>query len=390
MTGPLASVRVLDLSRLVPGAVCSQLLADLGAEVIKIEAPGAGDYMRTVGPPLAGTGTSYQFATLNRNKRSICVNLKSQRGAELVRRLAARSDVLIENYRPGVMASFGLSYNDLKGSCTELIYCAISGYGQAADTLPAHDINLLAMSGFLSRTGETPHLPPVPLADFETGERAALSICAALHGRQQGRGGAFIDIAMLDGMVSLMMLTVADYLATGREPAGHDELSGRMPMSGGRAPGYGVYQTQDGRFIALGAVEDRLWNGLCEAVGRPDLATSPAAPAEVERQLSEAIACRTLADWMTLFRQRGIPASAVNRVTDLLDDPVVRGRDLARRVQDRARGPYPVIGWGTGLPGDDTQDTAAPGLGADTHAVLTEIGVPAEELTALEQEGVIA
>jgi crotonobetainyl-CoA:carnitine CoA-transferase CaiB-like acyl-CoA transferase len=390
VTGPLALVRVLDLSRLVPGAVCSQLLSDLGADVIKIEEPGAGDYMRAVGPPLAGTGGSYQFATLNRNKRSICVNLKSQRGADLVRRLAACSDVLIENYRPGVMNSFGLSYDVLKGSCPALIYCAISGYGQAADTLPAHDINLLAMSGMLSLTGETPQLPPVPLADFETGERAALSICAALHGRQRGAGGAFIDIAMLDGMVSWMMLTIADYLATGREPAGHGQLSGRAPMSGQRAPGYGVYQTLDGRFIAIGAVEDRLWDGLCEAVGLADLATSPAAPSEVERQLSEAISRRALADWMVLFRLRGVPATAVNKVTDILDDPVVRGRRLVRRVHAGSRDPYPVIGWGTGLPGDEARHTAAPRLGADTHAVLREFGVPAEELTALEQEGAIA
>jgi len=389
VSGPLSSVRVLDLSRLVPGAVCSQLLADLGADVIKVEAPGVGDYMRTVGPPLAGTNMSYQFATLNRNKRSVCVDLKSPRGAGLVRRLAADSQVLIENYRPGVMASFGLSYDDLKGTCPGLIYCAISGYGQAADTLPAHDINLLATSGFLARTGETPRLPPVPLADFETGERAALSICAALRGREHGGNGAFLDIAMLDGMVSWMMLTVADHLATGHEPAGHEDLRGRVPMSGGRAPGYGVYRTLDGQFVALGAVEDRLWAGLCEAVGRPDLVASPAAPAEVERSLAGVIEGRTLAHWMTVFRQHGVPATAVSRVADVLADPVVHHRDLLRPVRGSERGPYAVIGWGTGLPADPARDTAAPGLGADTRAVLTEIGVPAQEVLALEQEGVI-
>ena len=132
MTGPLAGIRVLDLTRLVPGAVCSQLLADLGAEIIKVEAPSAGDYMREVGPPLPGAGYSYQYATLNRNKRAVSVNLRDPAGAALLRRLAARCDVLVENYRPGVMASFGLSFDELTGHHPDLIYCAISGFGQAA------------------------------------------------------------------------------------------------------------------------------------------------------------------------------------------------------------------------------------------------------------------
>jgi crotonobetainyl-CoA:carnitine CoA-transferase CaiB-like acyl-CoA transferase len=390
VTQPLAAVRVLDLTRLVPGAVCSQLLADFGADVIKIEAPGAGDYMRAVGPPLPGTSTGYQYASLNRNKRSVCLNLKSEKGAALLRRLALTADVLIENYRPGVMTSFGLSYDELKGTCPELVYCAISGYGQAASTLPAHDINLLAMSGLLSLTSEVPVIPPVPLADFETGERAALAICAALHGRQAGNGGTFLDIAMLDGMVSWMMLAAADYLATGREPSADRKLRDRVPPSGGLAPGYGAYRTKDGRFVALGAVEDKLWDGLCQAVGRPDL-ISVALPAdEVDRQLSDAIEGRTLADWMTLFAARGVAATPVNRVPDALGDPVVRGRGLVRTVQDDTRAPYEVIGWGTGLGTESSVGAAARDLGADTSAVLQEIGIPDEELTALKQEGVIA
>jgi crotonobetainyl-CoA:carnitine CoA-transferase CaiB-like acyl-CoA transferase len=390
LTGPLAAVRVLDLSRLVPGAVCSQLLADLGAEVIKVEAPGAGDYMRTVGPPLPDSAVGYRYSMLNRNKRSVCLNLKSEKGASLLRRLALTSDVLIENYRPGVMASFGLSYDELKGSCPGLVYCSISGYGQAAAALPAHDINLLAMSGFLATGTGTPLVPPVPLADFETGERAALSITAALYGRQAGSGGTFIDIAMVDGMVSWMMLEAADYLATGQEPQGDRELRERVPMSTGRAPGYGVYQTRDSRFVALGAVEDRLWAELCEVVGRPDLTSGSLPPAEVERQLAEAIAGRTLGDWMALFTRRGVAATPVNSVSEALGDPVVRGRGLVHSVRDEKRGPYRVIGWGTGLGRDRSGDTAAPDLGADSHTVLREIGVPDEDLAALKQEGVIA
>lgn len=327
---------------------------------------------------------------LNRNKRSVCLNLKSGQGPGLLRRLAQRSDVLIENYRPGVMAGFGLSYDQLKGACPDLVYCSISGYGQDTAALPAHDINLLALSGFLSVTGETPRVPPVPLADFETGERAALAIVSALHGRQAGGGGAFLDIAMLDGMVSWMMLAAADYLATGQEPTGDSELRERVPMSAGRVPGYGVYETRDGRFVALGAVEDKLWAELCEVVGRPDLSRGSLPPAEVERQLAAAIADRTLGEWMALFTPRGVAATPVNSVPEALGDPVVRRRGLVRSLAGGRSGPYDVVGWGTGLGRDGSADTPAPGLGADSEAVLREIGVAREDLAALKQEGVIA
>jgi crotonobetainyl-CoA:carnitine CoA-transferase CaiB-like acyl-CoA transferase len=389
MTGPLAGIRVLDLTRLVPGAVCSQLLGDLGAEIIKVEAPGAGDYMRAVGPPAPGGGHSYQYATLNRNKRAVSVNLRAPGGAGLLRRLAGRCDVLIENYRPGVMASIGLSYDELKGQLPDLIYCAISGFGQAAGPAPAHDINLLAMSGFLAGTGETPALPPAPLADFETGERAALAICAALAGRAQS-GGAFLDIAMLDGMVSWMMLAAADYLATGREPDGHNTLRPRLPVSGGRFPGYGAYRTRDGRFVAIGAVEDRLWRRLCETVGLADLADSGVSAAAMDQELAAVIASRALADWMADFSAAGVPATPVSSVAAAVNDPVVRGRGLLRQVAAGDGTSYQVVGWGLGTAPSSAPDQSAVAPGADTAAVLAEIGITDDELAALRQEGVIA
>jgi crotonobetainyl-CoA:carnitine CoA-transferase CaiB-like acyl-CoA transferase len=389
VTGPLAGIRVLDLTRLVPGAVCSQLLADLGAEIIKVEAPGLGDYMRAVGPPLPGAGYSYQYATLNRGKRAVSVNLRAPAGARLLRRLAGRCDVLIENYRPGVMASFGLSYDDLKEQLPELIYCAITGFGQAAGPAPAHDINLLAMSGFLAGTGQTPVLPPAPLADFETGERAALAICAALAGRPQSRG-AFLDIAMLDGMVSWMMLAAADYLATGREPDGHNTLHPRQPVSGGRSPGYGAYQTSDGRFIAIGAVEDRLWQRLCEVTGLPDLAGSTGPADDIDAQLAAVIASRPLADWMAEFTGASVPVTAVSSVAAAVQDPVVRDRGLLRQVVDAAGVRYDVVGWGLGATSGSAPERPAATAGADTAAVLAEIGITDSQLAALRQEGVIA
>jgi crotonobetainyl-CoA:carnitine CoA-transferase CaiB-like acyl-CoA transferase len=387
MTGPLAGIRVLDLTRLVPGAVCSLLLADLGAEIIKVEAPGAGDYMRQVGPPLRGAGYSYQYATLNRGKRAVSVNLREPAGAALLRRLAGRCDVLIENYRPGVMASFGLSYDELARPHPDLIYCAISGFGQAAGPVPAHDINLLAMSGFLAATGQPPALPPAPLADFETGERAALAICAALAGRQRA-GGTFLDIAMLDGMVSWMMLAAADYLAAGQEPGG-DGVRPRRPLGPGRFPGYGAYQTADGQFIALGAVEDRLWRRLCEVTGLAALADSTAVAGLIDEQLSAAIASRPLADWMTDFAAAGVPATPVATVADAIGHPAVRGRGLVRPVAGEAGASYEVIGWGLGAMAAGGPDQAAAAAGADTAAVLAEIGVTDEELAALRQEGVV-
>jgi len=389
MTGPLAGIRVLDLTRLVPGAVCSQLLAGLGAEIIKVEAPGAGDYMREVGPPLPGAGYSYQYATLNRNKRALSVNLREPKGAAVLGRLAGRCDVLIENYRPGVMASFGLSYDDLREHNPGLVYCAISGFGQAAGPAPAHDINLLAMSGFLAATGDPRALPPAPLADFETGERAALAVCAALAGRPQS-GGAFLDIAMLDGMVSWMMLAAADYLATGRPPEDRQVVRPRRPLGAGRFPGYGAYPTADGRFIALGAVEDRLWQRLCEAIGLPALADSTETAGRIDEQLAAVIASRPLADWITDLTAAGVPATPVAGVDGALSHPAVRGRGLIRPVSDGEGGSYEVVGWGLGGAADAGPDRAAAAPGADTAAVLAEIGVTDEELAALRQEGVIA
>ena len=174
------------------------------------------------------------------------------------------------------------------------------------------------MSGFLAATGEPPMLPPAPLADFETGERAALAICAALAGRPQS-GGAFLDIAMLDGMVSWMMLAAADYLATGREPDGHHVPRPRRPLGAGRSPGYGAYQTADGQFIAIGAVEDRLWNRLCEATGLDALADSTAEADRIDERLAAVIASRPLADWMADFTAAGVPGHS--------------GRDRGRRDQ---------------------------------------------------------
>jgi alpha-methylacyl-CoA racemase len=282
---PLTGVRVLDLSRLLPGGLASQMLGDLGADVIKVEEPGLGDYGRLMPPLINGMGLAY-LAT-NRNKRSLALNLKSAGGREVFKRLAAHSSVVLESFRPGVLERLGVGYPQLREINPGIIYCAISGYGQHGPYAQraGHDINYLGYAGLLHHNREgndTPTMPATQLADIAGGALpAVIGILAALAGRATSNRGRFVDVSMMENALTLMPLLAATTLNTGQEPApGAGQLHGGLPA-------YHLYETKDGKAITLGALEPKFWSAFCERAGRSDLLSlhQPADANERERRL---------------------------------------------------------------------------------------------------------
>ncbi|MEM2942872.1 MAG: CaiB/BaiF CoA-transferase family protein, partial [Candidatus Bathyarchaeia archaeon] len=301
MGRPLEGVRILDLTRLNPGGYCTMLLADMGAEVLKVEQPGVGDYMRDT-PPMVG-GQSAMFLTLNRNKRSLTLNLKSEKGKEIFDRLLGRYDVLVESFRPGVMDRLGLDYRTLRTKHPRLIYCSLTGYGQDGPYkgLVGHDINYLALSGVLSLTGKRggpPIVPGIPIADIAGSMFAMIGILISLILREKTGRGQHIDVSMFDGLVSWLTIQAARYFAEGRPPE-------RETWPAGGEAFYDVYQTRDGGYVAVGAAEQKFWRILCQGIGAPELAElkvgvcqhSP----EAHARLSEIFKTKTRDEWFSLL-----------------------------------------------------------------------------------------
>src|SRR2546426_8682578 len=256
---PLSGVRVIDLTRLLPGPFCTQLLGNLGAEVMTVEAPEVGDYMRFVPPALGDT--SYAFAMVNRNKKSIAIDLKEKEGQEVLHRLVKRADVFVEQFRTGVSGRLGADYETLRRVNPKLVYCAFEGFGVTGPYAgrPAHDLDFEALAGILSVTGaedKRPVIPGVPIADLASALHAAFSILAALRRRDATGKGEFVDVSIFDTAVSLMVLNVARYLGTGEIPVpGETLVTGQWPF-------YNVYETKDGRWLSVAAVEPKFWTRL--------------------------------------------------------------------------------------------------------------------------------
>ena len=266
---PLDGIRVLDLSRLLPGPYASHILASFGAEVIKIEKPGEGDYMRDYAPQSQGVNAT--FLTINRGKRSIAIDLRQPAGQEVFRALVRRSDVVLDGFRPGVMDEFGLGYENLRKLNPKLVYAALTGYGQTGPnaTRAGHDLNYLALAGMLDLLADSSGVPLVPgiqIADVAAGALpAVIGILLALQHRQKYRAGQLVDISMFDSLLGLMPVQIANYTATKRRPKrGHERLFGRYAC-------YNIYPVRNGRFMAVAALEPKFWAALCNAIERPDL-----------------------------------------------------------------------------------------------------------------------
>ncbi len=363
---PLTGTRVLDLSRLLPGPYASLVLSDLGAEVVKIEDPGLGDYLREL-PGMGG-----MFAALNRGKKSIAVDLKAAEGKALFEKLAAKADVLLEGFRPGVMEKLGFEPKQLCERHPKLIVCSISGFGQTGDWRghAGHDIGYLALAGVLARcgAGERPELPGVQLADLFGGAQAAVAaILAALLERARTGRGQSLDISMTEGVMGFLLPHLGS-LASGQPPQerGEDVLSGSMPC-------YRVYLCKDRRAMALGALEPKFWLRFCAAINQSDWE-----PRQFDRELTPQVdalfAGRTRDEWTALLGAADCCAEPVLEPRELESHPLHAARDLF--VRD-ANGlsllrSLPAFGAAATLP---TQ--AAPTLGQQTHEVLAQWGIQA-------------
>lgn len=354
---PLAGLRVLDLSRLLPGPYCSLLLAQLGAEVIKVETPLAGDYARMAPPELGFGGV---FEALNRGKRSVAIDYRKPAGRDLVLRLAASADVFLESSRPGRLERCGLGAVTLRALEPSLVYCSISGYGQAGPRrdAPGHDIDYLAVSGVLSLLGAA-GAPPMPagvqLADIAAGTFAAARILAALVRRALTGHGCYLDVAAIDGPVSWLG-TLGD--AVDRSPSEAGPMRGAYPC-------YATYRAADGRWLAVGALEVPFWRAFCAGLGREDLASRQFDPAAIADVGAE-VAGRSSREWLDRFSPEACVA-LVRTPAEALADTYVATRGFGRRPE-----------------------TPAPRLGADTAVVLAEAGVPAPEIGRLAARGVLA
>lgn len=388
----LEGIKVLDLTRLLPGAFCSQLMADMGAEVIKIEQPGRGDYNREFLP--VAKKESGSFLLLNRNKKSVALDLKPEEGKRIFRELVATADVVLEGFRPGVMERLGLSYEKLAEINPGIVFCAISGYGQDGPMrlAPGHDLNYLAMAGALQlfgKAGEDPIVPGLSVADVGGGSlMASTGILAALIARGKTGRGQFVDISMFDGSVAWLAYHGADYLFGDIEPRG-----GERPFIG-QAACYNVYRCIDGKHVALGIIEDHFWHRFCEAVGLPQLKECQWPTGEEakmqKRQLDTLFSTKTRDAWVEFLAPADIPFSPVYNMQEAFSQPHFRHRKLLQTVSHPVEGEVAQLGFPIKLSGTPASiRTPAPLLGQHTAEILRGIGYAAGDLERLNSAGVV-
>lgn len=405
MAGPLSHVRVLDLSRVMAGPWAGQLLADLGADVVKVERPGAGDETRGWGPPYlkdrdgAETGESGYFLCTNRAKRSLTVDLTRPEGQEIVRALAARSDIVLENFKVGTLARYGLAYSDLKKVNPGIIYCSLTGFGQSGPRASsvAYDFMIQAMGGLMSITGEEdgrpgggPQKVGVPIVDLMTGMYATISVLAALSHRERTGNGDYIDLAMLDVQAAILANQAMNYLLTGRPPRrygnGHPNI---MPQQ--------VFECRDGH-IVLAVGNDGQYAKLCEVLAHPDLKDERYTRNEgrvrnrdellalIARLLSE----RGRGEVLDALEKAGVPAGPINTVPEMFEDPQAKHRGILVDIEHPLSGTVRQVA----NPMRFTQskivhDRYPPLLGEHTDALLRDLGYSDEKIGVLRRDGVV-
>ncbi len=390
---PLEGVRVLDLSRLLPGPYCSLILADLGADVVRVESPNGADPLRLM-PPMSGDSSAY-FHGLNRNKRSITLDLKRREGVELFLKLVgAGFDVVIESFRPGVMDRLGLGYGELCKVRKQLILCSITGHGQAGPrrSKAGHDLNYVGLSGLLALTGEkggAPAIPGAQVADIGGGSlMGAVGVLSALVRRSVSGEGAWLDVSMTEGALAFLSMQIGARKALESQPErGAGLLHGEMPC-------YGVYRTADDRYMTLAAIEPKFWQQFCSAIGREDLVGeghfSGRRGMHAKGELARLFETRTQAEWVALFSGLDVCCEPVHEVDDLFEDEQHRARGSFVSVEDAPREPMAQVACPIRFLGEaPSPASAAPSLGADTDEVLSSIGVKSHDLASLRKDGVI-
>ena len=395
MPGPLDGIKVLDLTRVLAGPYATMLLGDLGAEVIKIEQPGTGDESRNFGP--FKNGFSLYFMSVNRGKRSVTLNLKTERGQAIFRQLLAHTDIVVENFRPGTMKKLGLDYDTLKTEHPSLIYAACSGFGQTGPYAQqgAYDMIIQGMGGIISITGE-PEGPPVrvgtSISDITAALFTAIGVLSALHHRNQTGEGQFVDVAMLDSLVAVLENAVVRYFATGEAPK---PLGARHPA----ITPFEAFASADGHvIIALG--NDTLWAKFCEHANRQDLISDERFRTNADRTenhaelfpiLSDIMSEQTTDAWIEALGEIGVPCGPINAMDKVVSHPQVQAREMITRVAHQITGEVEVPGVPIKLsetPGN--VDAPAPSLGEHTTEVLTDIlKMSPDEVAKLKQDDVI-
>ncbi|HLB12288.1 MAG TPA: CoA transferase [Dehalococcoidia bacterium] len=395
MSAPLEGIRIVDLTRAMAGPYCSMMLADMGAEVIKVEVPGKGDESRSWGPPFQG-GESAYFLSINRNKRSITLDLKKEPGREVLSLLLRRADVLLENFSPGTMARLGFSYDRVKDLNPRIVYCSISGFGQSGPQshLPAYDQILQGMGGLMSITGPDEGPPikvGVAIADIAAGIFGAFATLAALYHRQQTGVGQWVDTSLLDSQVALLSFQAGRYFATGEAPGCAGNHHPLLAPSG-------AFRTGDG-YVCVAAGNDKLWQCLCRAMAYLDLLDDPRFGTNPDRvanrdalvaALEERFSALSTQEIVKRLEAEGIPAGPIRNLHQVFSDPQVLHLGLKQTVQHPTAGEIAV----TGIPYRFSASPAQirrppPLLGEHTEEVLQELGLGKEEVSRLREEGVI-
>jgi formyl-CoA transferase len=392
----LENIVVIDLSRVLAGPYCTMMLGDMGADVIKVEVPGQGDDTRHWGPPFAQGGESAYFLCANRNKRSITINLKSERGRQILVDLIKKGDILVENFRAGTLESWGLSYQDLQRIRPGLIYCTITGYGYTGPYRhrPGYDFVIQAQGGIMSITGPAdgePYKVGVAIADITAGLFACNAILASLYNSQQTGEGHRIDISLLDSQVAWLANVASNYLISAERPGRHGNAHPSI------AP-YQTFKASDGYF-ALGIGNDNQWLKFCNELGKNEWAIDERFKTNADR-IENKDALITIMNtmfeqhdvnyWLSRLKDIGIPCAPINTIDRVFDDPQVQAREMQLKINHPTAGPISLVGSPLKIPTSPTQVRLPPPLlGEHTDDILYELGYDMEAVKSLRASGVV-
>lgn len=379
MTAPLRGIKVLDLSRLLPGPFLTMVLADMGADVVKVEDPRVGDYLRAI-PPSKG-GISGRFLAVNRGKRSLALDLKAPAGRDAFLKMAARADVVVESFRPGVMDKLGVGYAALRAVNPKIVLCSISGYGQTGPYAEraGHDLNYIALAGVLAMTGPAgaaPQMPGVQIADLAGGALwGATAILGALVGRDRTGEGAHLDISMTEGALALLAAELGNLDCGARPTRGTETLNGGLAC-------YGVYRTADDRFLAVGALEPKFWIALNQAIGRsPNVSELVGDQDKLRAALAEIFATKTAAEWSDILAKHDCCVETVTELAELPLHPLHSARGVFFEIDGGEHvGRVLQLRTPVGMP---TNPSAPPRLGQHTREVLAEYGFSDADIAQL-------
>ncbi len=388
MESPLKGLKVLDFTHLLPGQISAALLSDLGTDIVHIDAPNKASLSHKL-PPIV-EGESLYFWVLHKRKSSLTINLKEPKGKEVVERLIKGADILLENFRPGVMERLGLDYEKAKELNDRLIYCSISGYGQESEDRhrAAHDLNLIAESGILNlsrRNGERPILPPIPISDYMSGMLAVISILSAIYQRDRTGSGQYLDIAMLDSALSSLNVLSAMALYTEKEP---EEGGFAYPRE---LHNYNVYRTSDDRFLAVASLEPAFHKEFLTVICRLDLLDSDLSDEELTEELTAEIAKKSLAQWGELFADSNCCVSPVNTITEALEKFPLDARDMLHTLEHPFLGTIPQVTFPISKAlRDSSRDRFCVENSDQSYSRLLESGYSKKDIQELKEAGIIS